>query len=535
MSLSRRALLASTLVAFCVAPAAPRADAQEQVASEARVPPAPATKPLATEPAVTIRPAFSLDAPAWLARAAPVRDPEPLAPFLAPPLSPPLSPQGGRRWGEGDAKSYWVPVIGIVGFDLALNIFNRNFVDKDGEDTYDSDLDSIRSNLEHGWVIDSDPFATNQIGHPYQGAIYHGFARSAGLDYWTALAYDFGASALWEVAGETDPPSLNDQITTSFGGSFLGEALFRMASLILEDHPNPGFWRETAAALVSPSMGFNRLAYGERFDGVYPSNDPPVFARAGIGVRRNAHVEDLGVLDDVDEAEAIADFTLDYGFPGESSYQYDRPFDLFHFAASANSGQNGLPDKMTARGLLVGSAYDWDTEWRGVWGLYGVYDYFTPEVFSVSSTALALGTTAQWSISEDVVLQSDLLAGAGYAAAGTLADVQEDRDYRAGFTPIAQIGLRLIFGTRVMLDISGREYHVTGTSSTGASGAEDILRGEAVLLWRVYEHHAIGLQFVASSRDSSLLDLSDTLQEVGALSLLYTYVSSKDLGAVRRP
>ena len=78
--------------------------------------------------------------------------------------------------------------------------------------------------------------------------MYHGFARSAGLGYWEASAYTFLGSAVWEVAGETTQPSINDQFTTGFGGSFLGEPLFRMANLLLESGDGtPGFWRELGA------------------------------------------------------------------------------------------------------------------------------------------------------------------------------------------------------------------------------------------------------------------------------------------------
>jgi len=49
---------------------------------------------------------------------------------------------------------------------------------------------------------------------------------------------------------------------------------------------------------------------------------------------------------------------------------------------------------------------------------------------------------------------------------------------------------------------------------------------------RLWGHHALALQFVASRRDADFLDLSDVLQDVGALSVLYTYLSDKEFGAV---
>ena len=144
-----------------------------------------------------------------------------------------------------ERKSYWIPAGEIFGFDFLLNQFNRRFI----SDEYKSGLSSIRDNLRSSWRTDHDPFTTNQLGHPYQGSMYYGFARSAGLDYWESLGYTVAGSAFWEIAGETTPPSLNDQITTGFGGSFLGEALFRMSDLVIENGNMPAFWRELSAAI----------------------------------------------------------------------------------------------------------------------------------------------------------------------------------------------------------------------------------------------------------------------------------------------
>lgn len=140
-------------------------------------------------------------------------------------------------WGEGDHKSYWVPVLDIFLFDFTLNQYNRRY---SGTSDYDVSYGSFKHNLSNDWVYDNDSFSINQFGHPYQGSMYHGFSRSAGLSYWEASAYTFLGSAAWEIAGETTSPSINDQFTTGFGGSFLGEPLFRMASLFLESGRDDG-------------------------------------------------------------------------------------------------------------------------------------------------------------------------------------------------------------------------------------------------------------------------------------------------------
>ncbi len=144
--------------------------------------------------------------------------------------------------GDGAGRSYVIPAGELIGYLALLNQFDRHFVDP--KDVYRTGTKSTWKNLtDSKWVIDTDPFATNQFLHPYGGAIYHGIARSTGLNFWESFGYAAVGSVLWEFAGETGPPSINDQITTPIAGSFLGEPLFRMASLLLEsDGGRPGFW-----------------------------------------------------------------------------------------------------------------------------------------------------------------------------------------------------------------------------------------------------------------------------------------------------
>ncbi len=80
-------------------------------------------------------------------------------------------------WETGEGHSYFIPAFEIAGFIAGLNVFNRFLVDSN---TYGTDWHSFRKNLTSAQVIDDDPFSVNQIGHPYQGSIYYGFARWRG-------------------------------------------------------------------------------------------------------------------------------------------------------------------------------------------------------------------------------------------------------------------------------------------------------------------------------------------------------------------
>jgi len=344
-------------------------------------------------------------------------------------------------WERGTGKSYLIPALEIPAFLLLLNGYDRLAYSKTmegGKKVYNTNLSTFRDHIVHGpWGVDQDAFSMNQFAHPYQGSIYHGFARSAGLNYWESLLYTNVGSFLWETGGETTHPSINDQIASGIGGSFFGEALFRMAGLVLQDNGDgdkPGFRRELGAALLSPPTGFNRLAFGDRFKAVFPSHNPATFWRLRLGVSLSSHLNNQGRSSTKEKIEPTIDFSMAYGLPGKPGYTYKRPFDYFHFEfISLGNARNPFDDVMI-RGLLLGKAYEAGNSYRGIWGLYGGYDYISPNIFRVSSTSFSLGTTFQYWLSQTVALQGSVLGGVGYAAAGNVTQVGE-RDYHYGIAP----------------------------------------------------------------------------------------------------
>ena len=105
-------------------------------------------------------------------------------------------------------------------------------------------------------------------------------------------------------------------------------------------------------------------------------------------------------------------------------------FDSCRVQFTAVDGKSCFENLMT-RGLLYGTEYEAGDDYRGVWGLYGSYDYISPKIFRVSSTAASVGTTSQWWLSQNLALQGTALAGPGFAAAGTTSVVGQ-RDYHYG-------------------------------------------------------------------------------------------------------
>ena len=429
-------------------------------------------------------------------------------------------------------KSYVIPAAELAAFIFGLNQFNRHVIDSK---VYGSDERSVGRNLTTAPRLDRDPFSVNQIGHPYQGSIYYGFARSAGLEYWESLLYSTAGSFLWETYGETTPPSINDHVASGIAGSFVGEAMFRMASLLLEGGgATPGFWRELGATVLSPPTGFNRLVFGERFRPVFPSRDPAIFVRLRFGATITTNVANEGASNNAKRQEGSADFSMAYGLPGKPGYDYKRPFDYFLFEFTAVPNANTVPnaiENVTIRGLLVGTKYAWGDDYRGVWGLFGGYDYLSPQLFRVSTTNASLGTTGQWWLSRTVALQGTALAGVGFGAAGTVAD-KDERDYHWGAIPQVILALRLILGDRAMLEASGREYFAAGPGSIDRTGQEIISRGSVGVTVRVHGPHAIGLQWLRSTRDASSPHVRDRHQSVETVTLSYNFLGHTRFGAV---
>jgi len=158
-----------------------------------------------------------------------------------------------------------------------------------------------------------------------------------------------------------------------------------------------------------------------------------------------------------------------------------------------------------------------------VWGLYGTYDYVAPQIFRVSSTALALGTTAQRQISTSRVLQSTLLAGVGWGAGGTIRGAAE-RDYHYGLTPQLLAAVRFIPSDKTAFDLTFRDYYVSRIASKQLRGSENIAHAEALFSVRVGGRHAASVKYAWSRRAAAEPDLGDTIQSRGTVGLFYTYL-----------
>jgi hypothetical protein len=432
---------------------------------------------------------------------------------------------------DGAHKNYILPVVEIVAMDAGLNFGGRLLLEPA---TFEISAASIHRNLRGPWVVDDDPFQVNQVGHPYQGAMYHGIARSNGLGYWPSVAYTFAGSAMWEIAGETTPPSRNDQIASGIAGSFLGEPLFRISRLLLDRSRNGSrAWRTLAAVLASPPTGLNHLLVGapagSPVTDAVPFSDIRVqFGTTAVASGRSQSLSSLTLN------QPHLALSMDHGYPGSAGYRHERPFDYFRIESSVST--EGL-EQVSTRGLIAGADYG-GPRLAGIWGLYGTYDYFTPDDFRLSTTAFAFGTTLQASISESLVVQGSGLLGGGYAAARDLQQTDGNeptgaRDYHYGVAPQALVNLRVIAGRRAALDMTAREYFISGFGGFGTGQRDLIFVGDGSFAVRLAGRHALGLSYQLAGRSSDFLELPGETRSRSRVGAFYTFLGSGGFGAVR--
>ncbi len=239
----------------------------------------------------------------------------------------------------------WRALGEVVLANGVVNLFDRFVLNEPFSRT---SFSSISTNLKSGFTWDNDKFLQNQIGHPCQGTFYHNAARCNGMNFWQSLPYTLGGSLLWEIAGEKERPSVNDMITTTVGGTGLGEVTYRLAGRIIrEQERGPRrVVREVSAALINPMNGFHRLVTGRawkvstdsRMRTASESEDDSDGPRLMVGGR---YVAAADAFHDA-RLHSFFAFSIDYGQAADGEC-HDTPYDFFSGEAALTFGGGQPP------------------------------------------------------------------------------------------------------------------------------------------------------------------------------------------------
>ena len=253
--------------------------------------------------------------------------------------------------------------------------------------------ESIRTNLSSSWVWDQDEFVINHWGHPYQGSVYFSAGRSAGNDFWSSASLTVLGSVSWELFMETETPSKNDLIMTTFGGVTLGEMFYRLSDVIRYGRDGniekPGVVRQFGAAVMSPYRGINQIFRPE-------SKAPPseITGYHSLGAGRSFF--QVNLLSDTDPLvrndgnDLSYSVNLQYGDP-YTKWNSD-PFDSFTIDLGLLfSYENETYLRFFTEGLLYGRPIYHNSDVKQSLGLYLNYDFILNRIINLGANGLGLG------------------------------------------------------------------------------------------------------------------------------------------------
>ncbi len=249
-------------------------------------------------------------------------------------------------------------------------------------------LSTVGDNFAQGFVWDFDDFVTNQLGHPYQGGLYHAGARAVGFGFWGSIPYVALGSLQWEMFMENSRPSYNDLITTTVGGVAFGEVLFRLSSAFL-DASSCGVERgarEGGALVVSPVFGVTRLVSGDATRDCAAGQRGPT---QPVALRFAGGIENYRDTETRDSARNFsADVRVAYGSFEDDGESF-APFDWFrmmlrvnYLHADYNTADFDITGLLARWGFGCGDGNDC------AWGPSMHYDFHESPVFGVGTSAV---------------------------------------------------------------------------------------------------------------------------------------------------
>jgi hypothetical protein len=329
-------------------------------------------------------------------------------------------------------KRPWLAASEIAGINILVWAYDRYI---EFEPWAYIDWDTVVENLRRGIEWDRDEFSTNFFGHPFHGALFYNSARSSGLNFWEASAFTLGGTMMWEFFMENIPPSFNDLITTTTGGIHLGEALYRISSLVLDERAT-GFnrvWRELAAGLIDPARGLNRLITGESWRTRSLNRQVRAPLRGNVSFTRYflAPWSDLGQVDQNVGLEL--DFVYGDAAADQTAY---RPFDWFVFSSNLRFADERDFGEISSYALLAGQYRVGRKGSRYLTGLFQHFDYLVNEYFKMAGSSLTEGVVSTLNLKNGGRIGTSVQMGALFGASVNDYFLIEERDYTYGFGPV---------------------------------------------------------------------------------------------------
>ncbi len=271
-------------------------------------------------------------------------------------------------------KSYSRAAFEITSLNVTLWAFSRYI---DPRPWSKISLKTMLRNLTSGFEFDTDTYRMNKLAHPYHGAIHYSMGRANGLNFWESTMCSTFGSYTWEVFLESIKPSSNDLILNTLGGITLGEVLFKIGDILL-DEDSTGLERtirKSLAYILNPAYGVKALA-GKSSD-----------ARN----QQDKHYYDLSLPFGAYSADSnkpgfLIAADLEYKDFLRKDISGVRPYDWFSFDFRLGIQDNSIRHgEIFSTGIIAGKRIK-----NGLAGLFGVFDYIESD-FANRLSAIGIG------------------------------------------------------------------------------------------------------------------------------------------------
>ncbi len=255
-------------------------------------------------------------------------------------------------------------------------------------------------NISGGFEYDGNLFSTNVMDHPFHGSMYHNAGRSNGLRFWSTVPYTIGGSLMWECCGETHPMAMNDVINTGLGGIALGEATYRLSSAVLDNESGgfARFGRETAAFVLNPIRGFNRVTSGRAFETMPNPADPDERTPSYFSMRMDGGYRGVGTGSEgsLQSPSDGAFAALHIGYGDAFAGRRGGAFDVFELDMQLNFADRNLLGELAIRGNLLTRSLNWGGGAEHAWAVVQGYEFDNTNAYQYGSQTVSARLESRW-------------------------------------------------------------------------------------------------------------------------------------------
>ena len=418
-------------------------------------------------------------------------------------------------------KNFWMGMGGVL-IAQTVPFLVSNYVTK--ETWAKVSPQTWANNFNYPWQWDDNDFQNNQFAHPYQGNLYYNSGRTNGYDFWASSAWTLGGSLTWEYFFEAWAPAPNDVVNTTIGGIVLGESLYRISLLVLDNEATgkERVWREIGAAMLNPVGGLNRLLRGETHKvTANPTNWHPsaILGVLDFGYRRTAQSIGTGVIEPGSNQWNLS-FLLSYGDPVKDLAR--KPFSYFAIRADlAGPGNTGVINQVSARGSLA--AWPLGGKGRHQLALSLEYDYFNNPAFEYSGQSAQIGVVSNigkpgqtwWGQTQ--VLFNGVLLG---AVQSDYYYSVEGRDYDYGPGVGGILAGRILYKNKLQGNVGYTGLWIRTIEGTKSAHYQDALLLEA-RYW-ASRKIGVGLSYIGYTRHSDYADQPNVAESARFLRFFIT-------------